>query len=108
MGCWKLDFDGTAKPNTNFCEDVKSEVKDGKQTITIKINPKATYNDGTPINVKTFVNTWTMLKGKNKDIDIVTSGAYEFVDSVRPEAVTRKSSQPPPSRSTRWATSSAA
>ncbi|MDN4643196.1 ABC transporter family substrate-binding protein [Arthrobacter sp. PsM3] len=82
-GCWNYDFDGTATPNKDFCEDVKSEVKDGKQTITIKVNEKATYNDGTPIDVKTFENTWNMLKGENKDIDIVSSGAYEFVESVK-------------------------
>ena len=82
-GCWNFDFDGTATPNKDFCEDVKSEVKDGKQTITIKVNQKATYNDGTPIDVKTFENTWNMLKGENKDIDIVSSGAYEFVESVK-------------------------
>ncbi|HEX9089389.1 MAG TPA: ABC transporter family substrate-binding protein, partial [Arthrobacter sp.] len=82
-GCWNFDFDGTATPNKDFCEDVKSEVKDGKQTITIKVNPKAAYNDGTPIDVKAFENTWNMLKGENKDIDIVSSGAYEFVDSVK-------------------------
>ncbi|MCU1520844.1 MAG: transporter family substrate-binding protein [Arthrobacter sp.] len=83
VGCWKLDFDGTANLNKNFCEDFKSEVKDGKQTITIKINPKAAYNDGTPINAATFENTWKMLNGTNKDIDIVSSGAYEFIDSVK-------------------------
>ena len=82
-GCWNFDFDGTATPNKDFCEDVKSEVKDGKQTITIKVNEKATYNDGTPIDVKAFENTWNMLKGENKDIDIVSSGAYEFVESVK-------------------------
>ncbi|WP_426300728.1 ABC transporter family substrate-binding protein [Arthrobacter sp. R-11] len=82
-GCWNFAFDGTATPNKDFCESVKSEVKDGKQTVTIKVNDKATFNDGTPIDVKTFENTWKMLQGKNKDIDIVTSGAYEFVDSVK-------------------------
>ncbi len=82
-GCWNFDFDGTATPNKDFCEDVKSEVKDGKQTVTIKVNQKASYNDGTPIDVKTFENTWKMLNGKNKDINIVLPGAYEFVDSVK-------------------------
>jgi peptide/nickel transport system substrate-binding protein len=82
-GCWTYDFDGTASVDKNFCEDVKSEINDGRQTITIKVNEKATYNDGTPIDVKTFENTWNMLKGEDKRIDIVSSGAYEFVDSVR-------------------------
>ncbi len=82
-GCWTYDFDGTASVNKDFCEEFNSDVKDGKQTITIKVNDKAVYNDGTPIDVKAFENTWNMLKGENPDIDIVTSGAYEFVDSVK-------------------------
>ncbi|WP_284978784.1 ABC transporter family substrate-binding protein [Arthrobacter sp. fls2-241-R2A-200] len=82
-GCWKLDFDGKAVPNKDFCEDIKSEVKDGKQTITIKVNDKATWNDGTPIDAKTFINTWKMLRGDDKSIDIVTAGNYPFVDSVK-------------------------
>ena len=78
-GCWKLDFDGKATPNKDFCESVESEVMDGKQTITIKVNEKATYNDGTPIDVKAFQNTWNILKSPDAGYDIVTSGAYEFV-----------------------------
>jgi peptide/nickel transport system substrate-binding protein len=81
-GCWKVDFKGKVTPNTDFCESVKSEVKDGKQTITIEVNPKATYNDGTPIDVKAFKNTWNILKSPDAGYDIVSSGAYEFVDSV--------------------------
>ncbi|MDT0170425.1 ABC transporter family substrate-binding protein [Pseudarthrobacter sp. BRE9] len=81
-GCWKVDFKGKVTPNTDFCESVDSEVKDGKQTITIKVNPKATYNDGTPIDVKAFKNTWNILKSPDAGYDIVSSGAYEFVDSV--------------------------
>lgn len=81
-GCWKVDFKGKVTPNTDFCESVDSQVKDGKQTITIKVNPKATYNDGTPIDVKAFKNTWNILKSPDAGYDIVSSGAYEFVDSV--------------------------
>jgi peptide/nickel transport system substrate-binding protein len=81
-GCWKFDFVGKATPNKDFCESVDSEIKDGKQTITIKVNPKATYNDGTPIDVKAFQNTWNILKGSDPSYDIVSSGAYQFVESV--------------------------
>jgi peptide/nickel transport system substrate-binding protein len=81
-GCWKVSFEGKVTPNTDFCESVDSEVKDGKQTITIKVNPKATYNDGTPIDVKAFQNTWNILKSPDAGYDIVSSGAYEFVESV--------------------------
>ncbi|MDP9985626.1 MULTISPECIES: ABC transporter family substrate-binding protein [Arthrobacter] len=81
-GCWDIAFDGKVTPNKDFCESVDSEVKDGKQTITIKVNPKATYNDGTPIDVKAFKNTWNILKSPDAGYDIVSSGNYEFVESV--------------------------
>lgn len=81
-GCWKVDFVGKATPNTDFCESVESETVDGKQTVTIKVNDKATYNDGTPIDIKAFQNTWNILKSPDAGYDIVSSGAYEFVESV--------------------------
>lgn len=81
-GCWKVNFEGKASPNPDFCESVESKVEDGKQTITIKINDKATYNDGTPIDVKAFQNTWNILKSPDAGYDIVSSGAYGFVESV--------------------------
>jgi len=97
-GCWKLDFEGKASPNKDFCEEVTNEVKDGKQTITVKVNEKATYNDGTPIDVKAFQNTWNILKSPDAGYDIVSSGAYEFVESVEAgssdKEVIVKTSQP--------------
>lgn len=97
-GCWKLDFLGKATPNKDFCETVESKVVDGKQTITIKVNEKATYNDGTPIDVKAFQNTWNILKSTDAGYDIVSSGAYEFVESVEAgssdKEVIVKTSQP--------------
>lgn len=81
-GCWNIGFDGKVEPNKDFCESVDNVVKDGKQTITIKVNPKATYNDGAPIDVKAFKNTWNILKSPDAGYDIVSSGNYEFVESV--------------------------
>ncbi|MFJ3957256.1 ABC transporter family substrate-binding protein [Arthrobacter sp. NPDC090010] len=83
FGCWAALPTGEATLDKDFCEDFKSEVKDGKQTIVIKINDKATWNDGTPIDWKTFENTWKVLNGSNKDYNIVTPGAYEFIESVK-------------------------
>lgn len=97
-GCWKVDFEGKSTPNKDFCESVDSKVVDGKQTITIKVNDKATFNDGTPIDVKTFQNTWNVLKSPDAGYDIVSSGAYEFVESVEagssPKEVIVKLKQP--------------
>jgi peptide/nickel transport system substrate-binding protein len=97
-GCWKLDFEGRATPNKDFCESVESKVVDGKQTITIKVNDKATYNDGTPIDIKAFQNTWNVQKSPDAGYDIVSSGNYSFVESVEAgssaKEVIVKTSQP--------------
>ncbi|ADX74925.1 ABC-type dipeptide transport system, periplasmic component [Pseudarthrobacter phenanthrenivorans Sphe3] len=97
-GCWDIAFDGKVTPNKDFCESVENEVEDGKQTITIKVNEKATYNDGTPIDVKAFQNTWNILKSPDAGYDIVSSGNYEFVESVEAgsndKEVVVKTSQP--------------
>ena len=81
-GCWDIAFDGKVTPNKDFCESVENKVEDGKQTITITVNEKAAYNDGTPIDVKAFQNTWNILKSPDAGYDIVSSGNYEFVESV--------------------------
>ncbi|MFJ3957257.1 ABC transporter family substrate-binding protein [Arthrobacter sp. NPDC090010] len=81
-GCWNTSAEGEYSLDKDFCEDFKSEVKDGKQIINIKINDKATWNDGTPIDWKTFENTWKVLGGSNKDYDIVDPGAYQYIESV--------------------------
>jgi peptide/nickel transport system substrate-binding protein len=97
-GCWSFNFEGKVSPNKDFCESVDSKVEDGKQTITIKVNDKATYNDGTPIDVKAFQNTWNILKSSDAGYDIVSSGNYEFVESVEAgsndKEVIVKTSQP--------------
>ncbi|MGK3956546.1 ABC transporter family substrate-binding protein [Arthrobacter sp. R4] len=98
LGCWTIDFVGKVTPNKDFCEEVKNEVTDGKQTITIKVNDKATYNDGTPIDVKAFQNTWNILKSPDAGYDIVSQGNYGFVESVEAgssdKEVVVKTSQP--------------
>lgn len=98
LGCWTIDFVGKVTPNKDFCEEVKNVVTDGKQTITIKVNDKATYNDGTPIDVKAFQNTWNILKSPDAGYDIVSQGNYGFVESVEAgssdKEVVVKTSQP--------------
>lgn len=81
-GCWNAAYDGTAELNKDFCESFESTIANGVQTIRIKINDKATFNDGTPIDAAAFINTWKMLNGSNPDVQIVTPGSWENVETV--------------------------
>ena len=83
-GCWKLDFDGTANAEQGLLRR-RQERGQGRQADhhhqgQRRRPPTTTAPRSTS---RPFENTWNMLKGENKDIDIVSSGAYEFVDSVK-------------------------
>ena len=60
-------FDGAGEfhVNNDYITDVKDEEKDGKTVVTFTIHEKAQYNDGTPIDWKSFENTWKFNNGEN-------------------------------------------
>ena len=81
-GMWNLDFDGTYKLNTDFAVSFEHSKKDDKIQVAVKLNPKAVFNDGTPITYKALQSTWNIFKSLDNGYNIVTSGIYEFVESV--------------------------
>ncbi|WP_394940259.1 ABC transporter family substrate-binding protein [Psychromicrobium sp. YIM B11713] len=81
-GCWNSEADGTPALNKDYCESFDSKVDGGKQTITIKINEKAIWNNGTPIAADAFINSWKQLSGTIKENNIVTPGAWENIENV--------------------------
>lgn len=97
-GCWNLAADGKPELNKDYCESFDSKVDGGKQTITIKINEKAVWNNGTPIAADAFINSWKQLSGTIKENNIVTPGAWENIENVvqgaTPKDVTVTMKQP--------------
>ncbi len=77
-----FDADGTYHPNPDYLTDVKKEVKDGNTVVTYTINPKAVYNDGTPIDWKAFETTWKDSNGTNKDFASSSTDGYSQIASV--------------------------
>ena len=50
-GGFYADFRGESHMNEDYVTEYKAQTVDGVQTVTFKINPKAAFNDGTPIDV---------------------------------------------------------
>lgn len=73
---------GDAEFNKDFLSDVKSETVSGNTKVTYTINPKATYNDGTPIDWTSFEATWKANNATNKDYVVNSSDGYDRVASV--------------------------
>ena len=55
---------------------------DGKTVVTYTIVDEANYNDGTPIDWKSFENTWKFNNGSNPDVQVNSTDGYELIESV--------------------------
>lgn len=74
--------EGDLLPNKAYIESIKETVKDNKTVVTYKLNNKAKFNDGTPIDVKAFENTWKTNNGTNKEFSPNATDGYSMIESV--------------------------
>ncbi|MGH3786725.1 MAG: ABC transporter family substrate-binding protein [Pseudonocardiaceae bacterium] len=74
--------DGDAVYNPDYLTDVKQELVDGNTRITYTINPKATYNDGTPIDWRSFEAVWKTNGATNPAYIVGSSDGYDRITSV--------------------------
>lgn len=76
--------EGEFKPNPAYLDDVKDEVVDGNTVVTYKINEKASFNDGTPIDVRAFKVTW--LDNHDEESEFQSGGTDGYVQIKSVEA----------------------
>ncbi|HEX8758608.1 MAG TPA: ABC transporter family substrate-binding protein [Pseudonocardiaceae bacterium] len=74
--------EGDAVYNPDYLTDVKQELIDGNTRITYTINPKATYNDGTPIDWRSFEAVWKTNGATNPAYIVGSSDGYDRIASV--------------------------
>jgi peptide/nickel transport system substrate-binding protein len=79
-----FDFDAKAEPTVNrdYLESAEVTATDPKQVVTYKINPKATWDDGTPITWVDFEAQWKARNGTNAAYRISSANGYEHIESV--------------------------
>ena len=77
--------DKTAKvaPNPDYVTSAKADNSGGKQIVTIELNPKAKWSDGTPITEKDYETQWKALQGKDSKYQIASSTGYSLISSVK-------------------------
>ena len=74
--------DGTYSFNRDYLTDVETTQVDGKTRVTYTINPKAVFNDGTPIDYRAFVTTWRASDGKDPAYLVGATDGYDQIESV--------------------------
>ncbi|GED99247.1 ABC transporter substrate-binding protein [Gordonia crocea] len=74
--------DGKYSFNRDYLTDVTKAVVDGRTVVTYTINPRATYNDGTPIDWRAFANTWRLNSGADVRYAASSTDGYDQIESV--------------------------
>lgn len=74
--------DGTASPDPDYLTGYDKKEVDGKTVVTYTINPKAVYNDGTPIDWTSFENTWKANSGEDPAYQPSSTDGYNQIESV--------------------------
>lgn len=77
-----MDPDGTVKPNPAYLDDYSFGVEDGKTVLHFKVNEKAVWNDGTPIDVTAFKATWEAQNGTNEEYQPNSTDGWKEIESV--------------------------
>ncbi|KOV64680.1 ABC transporter substrate-binding protein [Streptomyces sp. MMG1121] len=73
---------GDVQYNPDYYSDVKVAVAGGNQKVTLTINPKAVFNDGTPIDWTAIRATWQANNGSDKAYAASSTDGYDQITSV--------------------------
>lgn len=79
---WDFDVQGNASPNPNYLEDVEL-VDKSPETVKYTVNPEAKWNDGTPIDWRSFKTTWTTQKTASGKYNSASTVGYDSIGSVK-------------------------
>ncbi len=79
---WIYAEDGSFDKNPNFIEDYNSTDEGGKQVVTLNLNPKAVWGDGTPITVADYQATVAACNGEQTEFNCASTDGYSSVESV--------------------------
>jgi len=77
-----LNTSGDMVVNPDYLTSVKADTVNGATVVTYDINPKAKFNDGTPIDIKAFQNTWNQNNGKDTKYNSASTDGWSQMKSV--------------------------
>jgi peptide/nickel transport system substrate-binding protein len=79
-GLVRINADGSWSADPDYATSVKL-LSTSPQVVEVKLNPKAVWQDGSPITADDYKATFAALSGKNKAYDLASSAGYDEVKS---------------------------
>lgn len=80
-GPLRITTEGASEVNPDYASSVEL-VSDDPQVVEIKLNPKAVWEDGTPITVADYEATWKARNGSNEAYQVVSTTGWDQIGSV--------------------------
>ena len=78
---FNYDTKGVPTPNPNFLESAE-ETNANPTTVKLKLNPKAVWGDGSPVDVDDLTATWKACNGENKKFQCASTQGYDQIASI--------------------------
>jgi peptide/nickel transport system substrate-binding protein len=79
---FNVDASAQLTLNADYATSAELTATQPKQIVTYKLNPKATWDDGSPITVADFEAQWKALSGKDASFHVSSSNGYDRIESV--------------------------
>jgi len=78
---YTFDAKGTSSINPDFAASVDL-TNPSPTTVHMKLNPKAVWGDGSPVDVDDWIATWKALNGTNKKFQAASTVGYDSIGSI--------------------------
>ena len=78
---FNYDTKGVPSPNPNWLVSAE-ETNANPTTINYKLNPKAVWGDGSPVDADDMTATWKACSGEDKKFNCVTTQGYDQIASI--------------------------
>jgi peptide/nickel transport system substrate-binding protein len=77
-----IKADGSWEPNQDYATSIELTSED-PQVVTVKLNDKAVWEDGSPITAADYESTWHALSGQDPAYNIASSAGFEQVKDFK-------------------------
>ena len=80
---WFTDGAGATTINPDYVVSADDSIVNGQLVIDLKMNPKATWNDGTQITAADWIATVNAMNGQNPKFDVASSDGFDQIVSTK-------------------------
>jgi len=77
-----VDAKGVATPNPDYLVSA-TETSKSPTVINFKLNPKAVWGDGSPIDVDDMIASWKACNGENTKFQCATTQGYDAISDIK-------------------------